>query len=224
MRSKQLMRTKYDFARKSTSSSSSERPFRAIWYRAITWWFNWRTYGSVTLAIWDRAMTWSFLKLLLVLSLVQSVIMRVTWYFMKFWPMTVWAIWSDLIGFYGFIVRKERSDWIVHFRCPEGAIRLACTLSLSWRSDPIGLYAFVVLRELSNWLVRFRCLEGAIWLAGIALFSRQPHSLSQRSVFERLDGLLVLRTSDSSVAENKKTIRKMRLVLRQFFRLPCRCA
>ena len=140
----------------------------------MTWWFNWRTSGSVTRAIWDRAMTWSFLKLLLVLSLVRSGIMRVTWYFLKFWPVTVWAKWSDLIGLYGFVVRMERSDWLVRLLSPYGTIWLACTAFESVWNDMIGVYGFWVRMERSDWHVRILSLYGTIWLVVLEICLRAP--------------------------------------------------
>ena len=52
--------------------------------------------------------------------------------------MTVRAIWSNLIGLYGFVVRLERSDWFVRL---------------------------VVRMERSNWIVRMVLrMERSDWL------------------------------------------------------------
>ena len=40
-----------------------------------------------------------------------------------------------MIGLYGFVVRKERSDWLVRIHCPDNLIRRPGDLSLSASMD-----------------------------------------------------------------------------------------
>ena len=88
-----------------TSSSSSDRTFRAIWDHAMTWRFTWRTSGFVTRAICDHASDLIFSEIL------------------------AGDRPSDLIGLYGVWVRIERSDWLVRILTLYRTIWLACTES-----------------------------------------------------------------------------------------------
>ena len=92
----------------------------------------------------------------------------------------------------------ERSDWFV-----RKLVRMERYDWLVWK---------VVRMEQYDWMVRLLGPEGAIRLVVPEICLRAPS----------ID-FLSYKTSDSSVADNKKTIREMRLVLQQNFRSPCRC-